>query len=191
MVHFFLGTFACKWGPCYNDEDTLIMLAVFILALFVCIQQRSGFPPFPVCREYYPLLVLSVKHGAPWLFMWSQSVLPWIFKEAVAFSFRMCNCCCALSPGQEWGNQTEVRRQDVPHICKSEGGESMNCWWKNSWLLVLMCCKSGFLSQFVIFSCTFSYFQRAGRKDHLDILRANTGGMQAPLEVRSGEPGFL
>ena len=36
-----------------------------------------------------------------------------------------------------------------------------------------------------------SHFPRAGRKDHLDILCAHAGGMQAPLEVRSGEPGFL
>lgn len=41
----------------------------------------------------------------------------------------MYNCCsCSLPPGQERGDQTEVRRQDVPRICKSEGGESMNCW---------------------------------------------------------------
>lgn len=33
-----------------------------------------------------------------------------------------------FAPGQERGDQTEVRGQDVPHICKSEGGESMNCW---------------------------------------------------------------
>lgn len=34
-------------------------------------------------------------------------------------------------------------------------------------------------------------FKRAGREDHPDVLRAHSGGLQAPLEVRRGEPGFL
>lgn len=165
------------------------MRAVFILALFVCTQQRSGFPPFPVCREYYYWFCQSNMELRDCLCDLKGFCHEYLKKLWLFVSVRVT--AAALSPGQEWGDQTEVRRQDVPHICKSEGGESMNCWWKNSWLLVLMCCDSAFLSPFVIFSCTFSYFQCAGRKDHLDILRANTGGMQAPLEVRSGEPGFL
>lgn len=42
-----------------------------------------------------------------------------------------------------------------------------------------------------ILSCTSPHPQRAGRKDHPDLLCAHTGGLQAPLEVRRGEPGLL
>lgn len=59
-----------------------------------------------------------------------SQLLSWIFKEAVVFCLRSLACVtvATLSPGQEWGDQAEVRRQDLPHICKSEGGERMNCW---------------------------------------------------------------
>lgn len=87
--------------------------------------------PFPVCREYYSLFVLSSKHGALWLFMWSRSVLSWIFKQAVALCCRVCNRCCALSPDRNevtklkfegktfhiYANQKEVRAWIVGRGC--------------------------------------------------------------------------
>lgn len=33
---------------------------------------------------------------------------------------------CVLPLEQEWGDQTEVWRKDIPYICKSEGGENIN-----------------------------------------------------------------
>lgn len=184
---FYICVFAFNWkGSCYNNEDRLIMFEVFMLTLFVCLEQCSGYPrsPFPVCGEYYQLFVLSAKHRAPWLFMWSQSgcheYLKRLWLSVSAWLLLL------LSPGQERGDQAEVRRQDVPRICKSEGGEGMKCWMsgvRETWWVEL--------SQFVIFSCTFSYFQCAGQTDHLDVFCTHTGGMQAPLEVWSGEPSFL
>lgn len=60
--------------------------------------------------------------------------------------FSVSACCMSVSPGQERGDQTEVRRQDVPRICTSEGGESVKCWMlekKNSAVHLWVC----FLSQ--------------------------------------------
>lgn len=94
----------------------------------------------------------------------------------------MC-CVCTVSPGQERSDQTQVRRPNIPHLCKPEGGESLNCRTlkqPRSALSVLLYCPARSL-----------IFKRAGREDHPDVLRAHSGGLQAPLEVRRGEPGFL
>lgn len=75
--------------------------------------------------------------------MWSQSgsheYLKRLWHSVSACC--LCNCCCTLSHGQEWGDQTEVWRQDISRICKSKGGESIKCWmwgktWKSSTLFV-------------------------------------------------------
>lgn len=85
------------------------LFAVFIMALFVWLRWCSGFSHFlfPVCREYYQLFVLSAKHKAPWLFMWSQSgsheYLKRLWHSVSACC--LCNCCCALSwTGMRWPN---------------------------------------------------------------------------------------
>ncbi len=67
--------------------DLSYLLGVFFwlcLFSFCSAQVPPPLSPSPVCREYYPLFVLSGKRRAHWLFMWSQSVFSWIFKEAVA-----------------------------------------------------------------------------------------------------------
>lgn len=164
------------------------MFAVFILALFVCLQQRSGYPhsPFPVCREYYRLFVLSAKHRVPWLFMWSQSGCHEYLKGLwlSVSTCCMCDCCCTPLPDRNEVTKLKFEGKTF-HVYANQ--KEVRAWIVGCGKIqrVVLCVS------LLYFPARFFHFQRAGWKDHLDVLCTHTGGMQAPLEVWSGEPSVL
>lgn len=112
-----------------NDEDARYAPAVFIAVLFVCAQQLS----LPSIFHF-----LSAENIIPDWFcqpnikrsdcLCDLKVFSHEYLKKLWLFVSVCVTAAVLSPGQERGDQTEVRRQDVPHICTSEGGEGMNCW---------------------------------------------------------------
>ena len=125
--------------------------------------------------------------------MWSQSGCHeylkrlWLSVSACC----VCNCYRAFScSGTRWPNSSlKARLSTYMQIRRRWEHEFVDVWKRPA--LMTLYAECGFLSQFVILSCMPSYLQRAGQKDHLDILCTHTGGMQAPLEVWSGESSFL
>lgn len=112
MEHLYV-TFVLIHLNCHNNDDRLMMSAVFILALLVCLCS-AALMFLPALHslsagEYYPLFVLSGKHRALWLFMWSQSVFSWIFNEAVAFLFLLAQCI-TVAPALSLPDRNEVTK---------------------------------------------------------------------------------